>query len=213
MKTIHFDSAHRRAHFQFFHRMEHPHFNVCAPVQLGPLLAHVRRHKLPFMVTMAYCVSDTANSIDELRWRIRGDQVVQHEVVHPSFSVPTDEADVFSFCEVRFSRPYASFLAAARARMAQMRQDPSFEDDPERDDYLFLSSFPWAAFTSVTHPMGAPADSVPRIVWGKFTEQGDQASMPVSIQAHHAVVDGRHAGRFYEELQARLMDPEGTLGG
>ena len=28
--------------------------------------------------------------------------------------------------------------------------------------------------------------------------------MPVSVEVHHALVDGLHVGRFYEMFQARL---------
>ena len=212
MKKICFDNEHRRKHFEFFNRMDQPHFNVCAEVDIGRLLPCLKARGMPFMPTMAYLVSDVANSIPELRWRIRGDQVVEHEVVHPSFAVATDVADVFSFCEVKFRRPHRAFLEDARARMAQMRSSPVFEDDPSRDDYLFLSSLPWVAFTSIAHPMHySPVDSVPRMIWGKFHRRGDQTPMPLSVQAHHAVVDGRHVGQFFEVLQSRLDDPEQSL--
>lgn len=212
MKRIQFNNEHRRKHFEFFNRMDQPHFNVCAEVDIGRLLPHLKVRGLPFMPSMAYLVSDVANSIRELRWRIRDGQVVEHDVVHPSFAVATDVADVFSFCEVKFKRPYSAFLEDARARKEQMRSAPEFADDPSRDDYLFLSSLPWVAFTSIAHPMHySPVDSVPRIIWGKYYKRGDEVPMPLSLQAHHAVVDGRHAGQLFEMLQQRLDDPQQAL--
>ena len=213
IKQIQFASQHRRNHFEFFNHMDQPHFCVCADVDITHTLAHIKQHQLPFMPTIVYCVSDVANRIPELRWRIRGDQVVEHDVVHPSFAVATDEADVFSFCEVKFRRPHEAFRAAAAERMQLMRTNPVFEDDSSRDDYLFLSSLPWVTFTSIQHAMHYhPCDSVPRIIWGKFHKQGEAVLMPVSIQAHHAVVDGRHAGQFYDALQKGLDEPHRTLG-
>lgn len=216
MKRISFDSPHRRKHFAFFNSMEQPHFSVCAPVEVGKLLPHLVQHGLPFLPTMVYLVSAAANAVPELRWRIRGDEVVEHEAVHPSFAVATDEADVFSFCEVKFRGAYPEFLAAAQQRMAEMRRAPVFEDDPERDDYLFLSSLPWLAFTAVTHAMRLdPVDSVPRIIWGKYESvvggDGGRVTMPLSVQAHHAVVDGRHVARFFDKLQRALDRPEQAL--
>ncbi len=32
MKRIPFDSPHRRKHFEFFNRMDQPHFSICAEV-------------------------------------------------------------------------------------------------------------------------------------------------------------------------------------
>lgn len=36
--------------------------------------------------------------------------------------------------------------------------------------------------------------------------------MPLSVQGHHAVMDGIHMGRFYEKLQDFLLHPEAVLG-
>ena len=129
----------------------------------------------------------------------------------------TDEADVFSFCEVKFQRPFAAFSRADEARMALMRTEPVFEDEPGRDDYLFLSAFPWTSFSAVTQPVPLdPPDSVPRIVWGRTAPAGLDGQGPValsvSIQAHHAVVDGRHLARFFELLQGSLAHPEPIIG-
>ena len=217
MKQITYSSAHRRRHFEYFNTMAVPYFSVTAPLAAGPLVDLVRsRAGVRLNVAIVYLVADAANRVPELRHRIRDGQVVEHEVVHPSFSVATDEADVFSFCEVKFRRPFSAFAAAAEERMALMRTDPVFADAPGRDDYLFLSSFPWTAFSAVTQPVPlSPPDSVPRIVWGRAAPAGadgqGQVAISVSIQAHHAVVDGRHLARFFELLQASFSSPEVAL--
>ena len=54
---------------------------------------------------------------------------------------------------------------------------------------------------------GLPADSVPRIAWGKVVAQGEQLWLPLAVQGHHALMDGLHAGRFYERVQALLDAP------
>jgi chloramphenicol O-acetyltransferase len=36
--------------------------------------------------------------------------------------------------------------------------------------------------------------------------------MPVSVEAHHALMDGLHAGRFFERLQRHCSDPRAALG-
>ena len=213
MKEISFEHPHRRAHFEYFNRMTNPLFAVCAPVEVTAFVQHRQERRLPFTPAVVYLVARAANDIPEFRWRIRGERVVEHGVVHPSFSVPTDRADVFSFCEVPYAPDGVDFIHRAQTRMAQMRVQPSFTDEPGRDDFLFLSAFPWASFTSVQHPMHyQPCDSVPRIVWGKHYPEGDKILMPVSVQAHHAVVDGRHCGYFFEQLSALFAEPGRYFG-
>ena len=71
---------------------------------------------------------------------------------------------------------------------------------------------PWLSFTSVMHPMNLRTlDSVPRIAWGKFFEDGEKLKMPLSVQAHHALMDGIHIGRFYSRVQELLDNPDEFL--
>lgn len=204
MKEIHFDNDHRRKHFEFFRRMNHPHFSVTANVNITRLLLQVKAKGKPFMPTVVWVVSAAANSMAPFRQRIRGDKVVEHKVVHPSFAIDTEVAEVFSFCEVKFQDDYPAFMQDAIATIEKTKKNPVFEDEPGRDDYLFLSSLPWVSFTAITHAMNYhPHDSVPRITWGKYFKQGSEILMPLSVQAHHALVDGRHVGRFFENMENR----------
>ena len=56
-----------------------------------------------------------------------------------------------------------------------------------------------------------PADSAPRFAWGKFFKDGESVKMPLSVQGHHAVMDGLHAGRFYAEVQRYFDRPDSVL--
>ncbi|TAK36460.1 MAG: chloramphenicol acetyltransferase [Saprospiraceae bacterium] len=208
MKNISFNDRHRQKHFDFFRSMNHPHFSICANVSVTELYPALKSGGFRFMPAVAWLVSRAANEIPELRQRIRGEQVVEHEVVHPSFSIATEASDVFSFCEVDYSLLFHDFMERATAKIARMQTDPTFEDEAGRDDYLYLSSLPWIAFTGVQHAMHYhPHDSVPRITWGKVFEENGHLKMPLSIQAHHALVDGRHAGQFYQNVEQFCTQP------
>ncbi|MEO1262945.1 MAG: chloramphenicol acetyltransferase [Bacteroidota bacterium] len=202
MKTITFDNPHRQKHFEFFRDMNHPHFSITANVDITRLMEQVKSKQLPFMTTVAWLVSKSANGLATFRQRIREDKVVEHETVHPSFAVDTEASDVFSFCEVKFTPSYDAFRETAAAVIAEMKNNPSFEDEHGRDDYLFLSSIPWVSFTGITHAMHYhPHDSVPRITWGKYFRQGDQVLLPMSVQVHHALVDGKYVGYFFRDFE------------
>jgi len=205
IRRVEFSSPHERKHFEFFRSMNHPHFGVCANVDIGHWLEMSRERGFKITPAIVHLVSRVANDIPQLRRRIREDQAIEHDVVHPTFSVPTDAADAFSFCHVDYTPDLAEFVRSATEAMEEMRIHPVFEDDPERDDYLFMSPLPWIAFTSVQHAMHYhPHDSVPRISWGKFFEAGGRTMMALSLHAHHALVDGVHAGRFFQGVEAAV---------
>jgi len=211
MKKIIFDKVHRQKHFEFFNQMANPHFNICAQVDINSLLQFTQKHSYPFTPTMVYLLSYIANSIPQFKQRIRENSIVEHKFIHPSFSVTTEVSDVFSFCEVKYTPDYQHFIKKAKERIDLMQSQPSFEDEPGRDDYVFMSSIPWIAFTGFQHAMHSPTDSVPRIVWGKYVETGSKTMLPLSIQAHHALVDGRHTGLFFQQFEQFATHPESLL--
>jgi chloramphenicol O-acetyltransferase type A len=152
-----------------------------------------------------------ANSLPEFRQRIRGKTVIKHEIVHPSSTILSRD-DLFSFLTIEYSTDFFEFSSHATKRIALMQANPSLEDEPGQDDLLFMSAIPWVSFTSVKHPMHLhPADSVPRIAWGKFFQDGVNWKMPVDVQAHHALMDGIHIGRFFEATQQLLDNPQEYL--
>ncbi|HMQ49651.1 MAG TPA: chloramphenicol acetyltransferase [Saprospiraceae bacterium] len=205
MKKITFSDPHRQKHFDFFRRMDQPHFSVTANVDITRFRAIQAEQQLSFTSSVVYLISRTANDIPVFRQRIRGPEVVEHKLVHPSFAVLTEVSDVFSFCTVTYQRDFQAFSSDALAQMARMKTNPVLEDEPGRDDFLFLSTLPWVSFTTITHAMHySPVDSVPRIVWGKFFPEGDRLKMPLSVQAHHALVDGRHVGEYFQKIQDLL---------
>jgi len=208
MKDIEFNNPHRKKHFEFFRGMSNPHFNITAEVDISSLLPFLKENNLPTNITIAYLISRAANDIPEFRWRIREDKVVEHPFVNPSFTVSTEVADVFSFCTVPYEKDSTKFIEAALKQRDLMRTSPSFEDEENRDDFLFLSAFPWLNFTSVQHAMDLnPCDSIPRMTWGKFTAIGKKIVMPLSVQTHHAVVDGRHIGHFFKLFEELCCNP------
>jgi chloramphenicol O-acetyltransferase type A len=90
---------------------------------------------------------------------------------------------------------------------------PTLKDPPGRDDLLYMTAIPWVSFTSFAHPMRLhPADSIPRFAWGKYFAEGKFLKMPLSVQAHHALMDGIQMGKFYAELQETLHCPHCVLG-
>ena len=98
-------------------------------------------------------------------------------------------------------------------QQAKVIEEMVLEDEPGRDDYLYISATPWISFTSATHPIHMnPVDSVPRLAWGKFYTDGrDRIQLPYSIQVHHALADGLHMGKFSTLFQSLADNPAETF--
>jgi len=213
MRKINLETWPRYEHFKFYHSFDHPHFNLTAKIDLTSFYPAVKARGISINVAIIYVLARAANEITEFRYRIRGEHVVEHEVVHPSTTILTAD-DLFSFCTIDYTADFQSFARTAADQIAAVLDNRLLKDEPGRDDYLFMTAIPWVAFTSLMHPVHLqPPDSVPRIAWGKFIREGGRMQMPLSLQAHHALMDGVHAGRYFEKVQGYLDYPETYLEG
>lgn len=212
MRKVNLETWARRDHFKTFNAFDFPHFNLCANVDITAFYPAVKRLGVLFTVAFTYLLTKAANTIPEFRYRIRGDEVVEHEIVHPAITLLLDN-DLFTFCSFTYVDDFSEFAEKAAERIAYIKDHPTLEDEPGKDDELYMTALPWVAFTGVMHPLKLyPADSIPRFAWGKFFEEGQSRKMPLNVQGHHALMDGLHMGRFYITVQEYLDQPESVLG-
>ncbi|MBU0595849.1 chloramphenicol acetyltransferase [Candidatus Bipolaricaulota bacterium] len=213
VRRIDLDSWPRRKHFELFRSFAYPYFNLCANVDVACLVRAVRERHASFTAHLVYCLTRAANEIPELRQRIRGNDVIEHRVVHPSITVLT-ENDLFAFCFFEYAENAGSFVRSAIEAMERAKQDPSLDDEPGRDDFLFMTAIPWVSFNSMMHPVPlSPPDSVPRVAWGRYRIEGGHAPMPLSLHAHHGLVDGIHTGRFFARVEELIDSVESWADG
>ena len=212
MRKIDMQNWSRREHFEFFNAFNHPHYSLCANVDLTKLYPFVKQQGYSLNAAIIYVISRAANAVQEFRYRIKDGEVVEHETVSPAVTILVAN-DLFSFCTIDYSPDFAVFAARYARQIAAVKENPTLKDPPGREDLLFMTALPWVSFTSFNHPMRLhPADSVPRFAWGKFFQQGEQLLMPLSVQGHHALIDGIHMGRYYGEVDDLLQHPEDVLG-
>lgn len=101
--------------------------------------------------------------------------------------------------------PFPDYLDyAVRAQEAAKSERSIEEDREESNDKIFISTLPWLTYTSFIQPVPIPADSNPRITWGKYYKQEEKVLMPVSVLCNHALVDGKHMADFYEALDREI---------
>ena len=207
MKNIDLGKWERREHYRFFGAMDYPHFNICANLDLTAFDRFRRERGLPFFSALLYLSSRAANEVREFRCRIRGEAVVEHETVSPAITVLGGDG-TFGYATIEYRREAPEFLRRAAETIARARANPTIAEDPSRDDVIYYTSIPWISFTAFTHPISLPADSIPRISWGKYFADSDRIRLPYSVQVHHALMDGLHVGKHFTLLQSLLDRPE-----
>ena len=211
MRVIDMETWPRREHFEYYRGCDHPHFGMTANVDVTDFRLAAKERGISFTVATVYAVARAANAIPEFRRRIRGEQVVEHEVVHPGTTILLNE-ESFTFAMFEYDEDFSLFAAMAAVQIARAREDPSLDVEEGRDDWLFMTPIPWVSFTSFMHPMHSPPHSVPLFAWGKVFQDRERLMMPLQAQGHHAVMDGLHMGRFYEKVQDLFDRPTAVMG-
>ena len=207
MQLIDMETWSRREHYKLFDSFDHPHFGMCANVDLTLFYPAITQNHYAFTVAFVYVISRVANEIPEFRYRIKDGKVVEHEMVHPSVTLMTSD-DLFSFCMLEYMNDFSEFATNATEKIAYMKQHPTLQDPPGYDNLLYMTAIPWVSFTSFMHPMQLhPADSVPRFAWGKYFDENKLLKIPLGVQAHHALMDGVHMGKFYMKIQDYFKSP------
>jgi chloramphenicol O-acetyltransferase type A len=136
-------------------------------------------------------------------------QVVVHPVIHGGSTVLMPDG-TFAFAYFDYQTGFHAFATEGARELERVRNGPAgLRPEPKRDDMIHYSVIPWVAFSSFSHARVRTRDvSVPKIVFGKHRRVGDRSLLPVSVEVHHALVDGLHVGRFYQRFEESAGRPE-----
>ena len=207
MKIIDLENYPRRSHFEFFNAMAYPYVGLTANVDVTKLLAFAKERGGSSFLACLWAAATAANAVPELRQRMVGDKIVEFDHCDTAHTVAQPD-NTFCNCRTDCRRSLEEFLVYGKQRQVEASRRHGFvSTQDDETDLIFLSCVPWISFTQVIQPTPIPADSNPRIVFGKFIREGDRTLMPLHIQANHALVDGYHVARFFQEFENLARNP------
>ena len=205
---INMENWSRRRQFEFFKNYDYPHFNISTTIDISEAYRYTKKHGLSLFKTILFVSMKTVNGIPEFRYRIRENSIVEHSIVHPSFTVSI-EGNQFSFCNAGFDQNIHKFFQNAETAIRNVKEKPFIQSDSSQDNRIYITCIPWVSFTGVMHPINMhPVDSVPRLAWGKYIIEKESVKLPYSLQCHHALADGYHAGLFFNRFREIISQPE-----
>ena len=95
-------------------------------------------------------------------------------------------------------------LQAGGMRFKRGTKDEQRQLDQIADDLAYLSCMPWLDYTSINNALPGPDDCIPRITWGKIVERDGRWEMAMTLEVHHALVDGAQVGAYFAAVQDAL---------
>lgn len=202
-KTLDLNTYPRKEHFLFFKDMLFPYLAITANVDLTKFLATTKKKNLPFFLTFLYFVINSANKVKEFRLRIKDGGIIEYDYCLSSHIV-LKEDESYAYCTLDCSLPFEEYLKEAIPLNERAKTEGGIEEDADALYTYFISCLPWINFSALIQPIPSPADSSPRITWGKMVKNGKKTEMSINIQVNHALMDGIHISHFLEELQKEL---------
>lgn len=208
MKYIDLETYPRRSHYEFFKSYAYPYMGMSANVDVTNLVNAAKRLGGSTFLACLWAASTAANAVPEMRQRIADGGIVEYDHCDVGHTVALPDG-TFCNCHTDCRRSLPEFLEYGRAQQEEAKRHHGFvQPGTDERNLIFISCVPWVQFTSVLQPTPIPADSNPRIVFGKFFEEDGKIKMPLAIQCNHALVDGRHVGLFYQEFEKLVQNAE-----
>nr|WP_314491032.1 chloramphenicol acetyltransferase [uncultured Chryseobacterium sp.] len=206
MKIIDLDSWNRKEHFEFFSKMASPYFGLTTEVDCTKAYKTAKEKGCSFFAYYLYRSMVAINSVDELKLRIVGDEVILYDEVHVGSTIGRADG-TFGFSFFHYSEDFEIFNAGLQDQIKTVQNSVGLgiSNDVLPINHIRHTAIPWNSFSALLHPTNFdPKECIPKIAFGRFNVRDGKKYLPLSIEAHHGLADGIHLAKYLEEFQKQL---------
>ena len=209
MKKIDMKTWNRKEIYDFFSKVSHPFYMVSFIVDVTELKAYTRRHNCSFYYALIFLCGKAMSCVENFQYICQGSNVYLIDEREPSFTDRKAGSDLFHIVSIPLGKDVLSFCQSAKD--ASLRQDSFIDITKEGSHLAYFSCLPDLRLTALTNEFDilAPdfsSDSVPRIAWGKYSEQHGRLELTVSMEVNHRFIDGIHIEKFSGFLEKMIAD-------
>ena len=201
-KTIDLNTWDRGKLFTFYIEKMRIVMSLTMDIDVTPLVRFTKKNGLKFYPAMIWAVSKIVNAHDEFKYGWDADgNLIKWDVVSPSYAHFHKEDENFTKTVTEFSDDLLEFhtrFLSDREKYKDVRaiaenQPPNFFD---------VTCLPWVRYKHFdVHVFDEGKFLAPVITWGKYEPEHGKLVMPLTMNIHHAVADGFHLSRFFNEVQ------------
>jgi len=197
----------RKDHYLFFRQFEEPFFGLTINMDCTKGYKTAKETGASFFLFYLYQSLKAANLIESFRYRIEDDTVFVYDQVNASPTINRPDG-TFGFAYFNYYPSLPEFLKEAQVEIENVQSSSGLVPAISSENVIHYSSLPWIHFTALSHARAFSfKDSIPKIAFGKMIDEGGKKIMPVSIHAHHALMDGYHVGEYINLFQQIMNAP------
>ena len=206
MKLIDLDSWNRKEHFLFFSSFANPTLGLVTEVDCTHAYEKAKTSNYSFFAYYMHKSMTAVNRVKAFKYRIIDNQVFELDLIHAGSTIGRKDG-TFGFAYIPFSEDFKTFDLSLKKEIELVEGSAGLRlnSDDQKYDLIRHTTIPWITFTGLLHPTKLDkTDSVPKISFGKANERNGKRFLPISIEAHHGLVDGHHIAMYLEEFQKLL---------
>jgi chloramphenicol O-acetyltransferase type A len=203
MIEIDIDNWERKAQYNFFKDFDDPFMGVTSNIECTQMYLKAKELNESFFIHYMHKALQVINEIPEFKLRILGEKVVQYPIINGTTTVFKHDK-TFNFSYFKYIKNSTDFYIQTKNAIELAKKDETLVSQPMQD-LIHVSVIPWRSFTCIKHPrIFKGSDSIPKLVFGKVFKIEEKYFIPVSIDAHHALIDGYHVSTFFNKFEALL---------
>ena len=186
--------------------MASPYFGIVTEVDCTKAYETAKQNGRSFFATYMHKSVVAVNAVEELKYRMVNDEVVVCDAIHAGSTIGRDDG-TFGIIFVHATDDFDQFNAELQSEISAVKASTGLRlnGDDVKKNLVRYSTVPWTSFTGLLHPTNLDRnESVPKITFGKFSVRDRRKYLPVSIEAHHGLVDGFHLAKYLVEFQRLL---------
>lgn len=201
MREIDPSQTKRAAAFGLWMKAPMPMVTLFKTLDVTPLVRWSRKYRCKFNMLMCWCIGKAACQVEEFFLLPVGEKLVEYDRLAVSTVVDLGDGEI-STCDIPFSPDLARFQRDYLELTRQVRETGRPHD---LEDHMVIGTSALVQ-TELDGAVNIYAGfyNNPYLIWGRCRKKWFRTVLPISFQFHHTQMDGAHAARFLELLQAQI---------
>ena len=206
---IDFENWKRKEIFQHFLN-QRTTFSITAEIDISVLYRNLKQKQFKFYPAFIFLVTKVINSNTAFRtgYNREGD-LGYWDRLDPLYTIFDRVSESFSGIWTTGKNDFALFYDLYLSDVENYKGSGTlFPKTPIPENTFSISMIPWTSFTGFNLTINNNRNYLlPIVTAGKFVIKDNSIYLPLSLQVHHSVCDGYHAGLFMNSVQESADRP------
>ncbi|MGE8205883.1 type A chloramphenicol O-acetyltransferase [Heyndrickxia sp. NPDC080065] len=189
-------------------------FSITRDIDISELYRMTKEKGYKFYPAFIFLVTQVVNSSKAFRMCFNSEGEFGYwDKLDPMYTIFDKKSELFSAISTNangnFKKFYDMYVSDVELYNGAGKMFPK---TPIPENVVNISMIPWTSFTGFNLNINNnPNYLLPIVTAGGFINKNSSIYLPLSLQIHHSVCDGYHAGVFMNSIQSLANNPHELL--